>query len=173
MKIKNRKKKIKFKESTTINCSCCAKSYPIFAGTQGYGCASYFYHKDEKYTIICHYGSIFDTLKFNITNNHIVASKHIAAMQAIENNQDIDDRKLVICDKCVEKFLENQDILEDKEYAHLTIINEMQEFHNEDPQLYMEIISEGPEKCVGLMRQERAKPMEQREQEKQERLKTK
>lgn len=172
MKIRNRKKTIIFKEKTTLDCSCCSKSYEMFAGTQANRCASYFYKPEGKYAIVCHYGSGFDSLKFDVLNNEILNSKHILDITNRESGQKGDDRQLLVCDKCIEKFLENKHIVEDKEYDNFAVLGEMQEFYQEDPQLYMEIISTGPEKCVALMRKERAKPIEQREQERQERLKT-
>ena len=68
---------------------------------QAYGCASDF-HQDEKGTsVLCHYGSSYDTSRFEIQ---------------LESN--IYGESGVICDSCITKMIKNQEIVEDKNFQH-------------------------------------------------------
>lgn len=160
MKIKHKKKKFIFKEKTTLDCSCCKKPYKIFAGTQAYRCASYFYKQDDHYAIVCEYGSGFDTTKFNVINENIVNERQVEAINKFIINRKKglpgDDRGSLVCDKCIEKYLVNKDIVQDEEYNHFAILDELTGFYNEDPQNYFEVMSAGPEKCVNLMHEQKA-----------------
>ena len=181
MKVRNRKHQIKFKPNNTIKCTCCGKSYPVWEGTQASHCASYFSTtvlgqlENKEYYIFSHYGSCFDTTKFNIMNNSILTEKQIMAISeqsfALSKDEKYDDRKTVICDNCIEKHLETKDIVEDTDYDYFAVLDDLNALHREDPKLYFTLMSTGPGKCAALIREELEKPIEKRQEERKEREK--
>lgn len=167
MKMRNKKFVVNNK-AFKIKCTCCAKYYSNPEGwDQGHRCASYIvYQADiEKQSYIqCEYGSGFDTMKFIIKNSNIIKKKHkIAANKKMKSN----DKDIVVCDNCIEKYLNKGFIVEDKNYDPFAFIAEMNSFYAEDPQRYYEIVKEGPEHCIRLIREERAKPLDQRLKERE------
>lgn len=149
-----------------IKCTCCANFHQNSDNwDQGHYCASYIYQSEDKTTYIqCEYGSGYDTMRFIIKNQNIVKKKHlVAANKKVKSN----DKDIVVCDKCIARYIKNGFIVEDKSYDPFACIDELNSFHAEDPQRYYEIMKEGPEHCIRLIREERAKPLEQRIKERE------
>lgn len=171
MKFRNKKRKLNHKVFPfKIKCTCCATFYSNpYNSDQGDKCASYIYYSVENgYLIQSEYGSGFDTTRFFIKNINIVKKKHLIA----KNNKQItkDDRNIVVCDHCIRKYLKYKFIEIDESYDAFAGINELNSFYAEDPQKYYEIMSNaGPNDCIRLIREERAKPIEQREEERKNR----
>jgi hypothetical protein len=167
MKIRNKKYAVN-KQAFQIKCTCCAKYYPnTYGWDQGRHCASYVVYQvdiEKKSYIQCEYGSGFDTMRFTINNPNIIKKKHkLANTKRLKSN----DKDIVVCDKCIEKYLRKGFVIEDKAYDYFSFIDELNSFHAEDPQRYFEIMREGPENCMRLIREERAKPLEQRMKERE------
>ena len=160
MKIRNKKRSInKQSYSPKVKCSSCGTLHlDMYGNGQGINCASYFSLSEKEGYIYSEYGSNFDTMKFIIKNMNIVKKKHYGV-------------KSVICDRCITKNLKKGYIASDESYDAFALITEMNSFYYEDPDLYYEIVMQGPTKCIELIRLERAKPMEQRLKEREGRPK--
>lgn len=156
----------------SLKCTCCGNYYNAWwTKEQATNCASYFYiNNDNQYAIYGSYPSGFDDIRFIVVNPIIVQARHIFAIANRENTKNkwghYDDSPLVVCDFCIQKYLDKGYIVEDTTYDPYAVIDELNSFYAEDPVLYMQIMSHGPNECMRLIREERAKPIEQRRIEK-------
>lgn len=186
MKMRNKKNKISYiPHLGQVKCTCCGNYYKTiyFCDDQASQCASYIYllHEidraaEKKSYIACEYGSGFDTTHFNIIDEQFIKLGHILSNQIRPLRQDenrrANDKDLLICDRCIESYIEKGWIVEDTNYDAFSWIEELNSFYAEDPQLYSDIMLQGPAHCLRLIREERAKPFEQRQLERIEREKT-
>lgn len=159
-----------------VKCTCCGQShYQWWMITQGIGCASYlFFNKqDNQYQIEACYGSGYDTSRFNVLNNDIIYPKYLRAIEKYDTltsreDKDLVSQELVFCDKCIENYIAKGYLSEDINYNSMAAVEELSDFWQEDPILYMELMKEaGPETIIGLIKEERTKPLEQRAKERE------
>lgn len=124
-----------------VKCSCCKGYYKQLRGfceDQAHQCASYLYllHEitpgdESKSYIRCEYGSGFDTSLFNIVDEIIINQQHIIFNRNRKQRENkykrADDRELLVCDKCIEKFIISGAIKQDMDYEAFKLNDEIQE----------------------------------------------
>lgn len=93
---------------SSVKCDVCQKLFTncfSVETNQAFKCASSFYSKENESGILCHYGSEFDTKKFNISPSSSYYNK-----------------SGTICDCCIEKLMEQQEIQEDMNFDYWNYI---------------------------------------------------
>ncbi len=87
-----------------VTCNVCGKKHKeCFSAetNQAFGCASDFYQDNDGTSVLCHYGSTYDTSKFKVKLESPIYGK-----------------SGVICDSCIAKMIKNEEIVEDKNFNY-------------------------------------------------------